>query len=158
MGHTNIVSRPTKDASELSKAEMDAGVPVLEAKIKECRPEAVCIVGKGIWESCFRVRHGRAMRKGEFEYGWQGEGERMGVLREGDEDDGWGGSRVFVATTTSGLAAGMRPAEKEKVWRELGGWVEKRREERNGEGEGEVEVETLDSDTKNGGSGVIPEV
>ena len=153
MGHTNIVARATKDASELSRAEMDAGVPVLEAKIATFRPEAVCIVGKGIWESIWRVRYGRAIRKGEFVYGWQGERDRMGVVRGGE--DGWGGARVFVATTTSGLAAGMRLPEKEAVWRELGVWVEKRREERKG---GEVhEVEVEPPETKNRTSGAIVE-
>ena len=140
MGHTNIVTRPTKDASELSKAEMDAGVAVLEMKIAKYRPESVCIVGKGIWESIWRVRYGRGIRKDEFKYGWQDEGDRMGVISEGD--DIWEGARVFVATSTSGLAAGMRPPEKEAVWRLLGEWVEKRREER-GEG-GEVKLEAPD--------------
>lgn len=35
----------------LSKAETDAGVPVLEAKVAAQRPEAVSLVGKSIWET-----------------------------------------------------------------------------------------------------------
>lgn len=108
----------------LSKAEMNAGVPVLEAKIAAQRPEAVCLVGKSIWETVWRVRHGRAIKKEEFRYGWQDEGENMGRV------DGWDGARVFVATTTSGLAATMSIAEKQAVWDELGKWVVKRRGER----------------------------
>lgn len=119
----------------------------MEKKIRAWRPEAVCIVGKGIWESVWRVRCGRGMRKGEFRYGWQGGG--------GEGEGGWEGARVFVATSTSGLAAGMRMGEKEAVWRELGGWVERRREERNGKGGGEVEIEL--SDMRDGGSGILPE-
>jgi len=107
----------------LSKAEMDAGVPVLEAKIANKKPEVVCLVGKSIWEAVWRVRRGRGIKKEEFKYGWQGEGENMGVC------EGWGGARVFVATTTSGLAAGMSIEEKKAVWEELGSWVVKRREE-----------------------------
>lgn len=42
----------------------------------------------------------------------------------------WPGARVFVATTTSGLAATMSLAEKQAVWNELGRWVVQRREER----------------------------
>ncbi|KAL4778326.1 uracil-DNA glycosylase-like protein [Aspergillus varians] len=122
VGNTNIVERPTRDASMLSKAEMDAGVPVLEAKVAAKRPEAVCLVGKSIWESVWRARKGRAIRKEEFRYGWQDEGENMG------KDEGWGGAPVFVATTTSGLAAGMSLPEKQAVWNELGGWVVSRRE------------------------------
>lgn len=116
---------------------MDAGVDVLEDKIRKWKPEAVAIVGKGIWESVWRVKHGRAIKKEEFRYGWQE--ERWGV------EDGWEGARVFVTTTTSGLAAGMSLYEKEEVWRGLGEWVERRRAERKGESEASsaVNEETL---------------
>lgn len=110
---------------------MDEGVAVLEEKVRRWRPESVCVVGKSIWESVWRVRHGRKIGKREFTYGWQGVGENMGVVRGGEgKGEGWDGARVFVATTTSGLAAGMRLEEKERIWRELGVWVEKRRLER----------------------------
>ena len=128
LGLTNIVSRPTKDASELSKAEMDEGVAVLEQKTRTIRPEAVAIVGKSIWESIWRVRHSKKISKNEFKYGWQDESENMGVISDGE--DHWAGAKVFVATTTSGLAAGMRPHEKEEIWKVLGEWVERRRRER----------------------------
>ncbi|KAL8795840.1 MAG: hypothetical protein Q9195_001720 [Heterodermia aff. obscurata] len=128
LGLTNIVERPTKDGGELSKEEMDAGVAGLEMKIARDRPEAVAIVGKSVWESVWRVRHGKAITKAQFRYGWQDDAEKMGVVSEGDE--AWEGARVFVATTTSGLAAGMRPHEKEEVWRGLGEWVASRRAER----------------------------
>ncbi|KAH8679946.1 uracil-DNA glycosylase-like protein, partial [Tricladium varicosporioides] len=61
-GNTNIVPRPTKNGSELSKAEMDANVAVLDEKMRRWKPEAVCIVGKSIWESIYRVRKGRGMK------------------------------------------------------------------------------------------------
>lgn len=145
LGLTNIVARPSRNGAELSKSEMDAGVAGLEEKVRRWRPEVVCIVGKSIWEAVWRVRRGRGMRKGEFGYGWQGEPERMGCGGGGDVEDGvvddeggWKGARVFVATSTSGLAATLKPKEKEAIWRELGEWAVKRREER--EGEAEVEV------------------
>jgi G:T/U-mismatch repair DNA glycosylase len=125
LGNTNIVSRPTKNGSELSKAEMDASVQTLEDKVRAFRPEAVCLVGKSIWESIWRARHGRSIRKEEFRYGWQDDREKMGV------DADWRGAKVFVATSTSGLAASLLPAEKERIWRELGIWVEQRRSERS---------------------------
>lgn len=143
LGLTNIVARPSRNGAELSKAEMDAGVHVLEEKVRRWRPEVTCVVGKSIWESIWRVRHGRGIRKEEFRYGWQEAGENMGKVgvagqrpeerEEGvDYGDGgsWEGSRVFVACSTSGLAATLRPPEKEAIWRELGVWVERRREER----------------------------
>lgn len=124
MGNTNIVARPSRDAAELSKAESAAGTPILEEKIRKYRPEAVCIVGKGIWESIWRWRYGRGIRKDEFRYGWQDERERMGKV------DDWEGAKVFVATATSGLAANLKPSEKEAIWRPFGEWVKKRRRER----------------------------
>jgi TDG/mug DNA glycosylase family protein len=126
VGNTNLVERPTRDASMLSRAEMDAGVLVLEAKVKAQRPEVVCLVGKSIWEAVWRVRHGRAISKQEFQYGWQDQSENIGRMSGSD----WCGARVFVATTTSGLAAGMTRAEKEAVWAELGAWVVQRRTEK----------------------------
>lgn len=129
MGNTNIVARPSRDAAELSKAEMAAGTPVLEDKVRRCRPEAVCIVGKGIWEAIWRWRYGREIKKDEFRYGWQEEKERMGG------EEGWQGSRVFVASSTSGLSASLRPAEKEEIWRPFGEWVKTRRGQRVSEGD-----------------------
>jgi thymine-DNA glycosylase len=149
LGLTNIVARPSRNGAELSKAEMDAGVSLLEQKARRWRPEVVCIVGKSIWESVWRVRHGKAIRPGEFKYGWQDEDENMGVvgeegqpreeMEEGvDYGDGgsWPGARVFVATSTSGLAATLKPAEKEAIWKHLGTWVVKRRAERNLQSQG----------------------
>ncbi|AEO53332.1 hypothetical protein MYCTH_2019108, partial [Thermothelomyces thermophilus ATCC 42464] len=146
LGLTNIVARPSRNGAELSRAEMDAGVAVLEAKIRRWRPEAVCLVGKSIWESVWRVRHGRPIRPAEFRYGWQDERENMGQEEEEEEeeeekeegvvyDPDWKGARVFVATSTSGLAATLKPKEKEEIWKELGDWVVKRRAERAAAGD-----------------------
>lgn len=121
IGNTNIVERPTRDAQMLSKQEMHDGVPILEAKIRENRPEAVCLVGKGIWEAVFRVKQGRPIRKEEFKYGWQD----PWVI---GEDSSWGGARLFVATTTSGLSTSHTRAQKQEIWAELGQWVQERRE------------------------------
>jgi mismatch-specific thymine-DNA glycosylase len=135
MGNTNIVERPSKDAAELSKAEMAAGTANLDSKFLEYKPEAVCIVGKGIWEAIWRYRYGKNMAKGDFQYGWQDEKHNMGKSMEGEEEldiDGqvWKGSKVFVTTSTSGLAASLKPAEKEAIWKPFGEWVQKRREDK----------------------------
>jgi thymine-DNA glycosylase len=127
---------------------MDESVWELEEKVRKWRPESVCIVGKSIWESIWRARHGRGIKKEEFKYGWQDGGENMGrtegngyiKVESQNEDDmpgatvdgaDWKGAKVFVATSTSGLAASLLPAEKERIWRELGVWVEQRRLERS---------------------------
>jgi len=187
LGNTNIVSRPSRNGAELSKAEMDAGVAVLEEKARRWRPEVVCIVGKSIWESIFRVWKGRNLAKGEFEYGWQAkrmgavpaaqdsaagrvgldirellvktqvlpnrnseeaedgsdanerlEGEREREREEKVDDGPWEGSRVFVATSTSGLAASLRHEEKERIWKVLGDWCVQRRKERADDKAGEI--------------------
>lgn len=138
LGLTNIVGRPSRSGAELSRAEMDAGVGALEAKVRRWRPEVVCVVGKSIWESVWRVRHGGRAVGAAFRYGWQEEGENMGVGDVGEDEmqegvvyrPDWRGARVFVATSTSGLAATPGPEEKERIWRELGVWVEQRRAER----------------------------
>lgn len=141
LGLTNIVSRPSRNGAELSKAEMDAGVAILEAKARRWRPESMCVVGKSIWESLWRVRHGKAIKASEFRYGWQDESENIGVIgKEGPRPDAieegvdytkeWKGARVFVATSTSGLAATMSLQEKQQIWRQLGAWVEERRQAR----------------------------
>ncbi|QSZ29650.1 hypothetical protein DSL72_004166 [Monilinia vaccinii-corymbosi] len=129
LGNTNIVERPTRNGSELSKREMDDGVSKLEEKIQMYRPETVALVGKGIWESVWRVRKGRDIPKDQFKYGWQAEEENLGIVKGGK--DTWGGARVFVASSTSGLAASLSPVEKEKIWRELGSWIEQKRKERD---------------------------
>jgi G:T/U-mismatch repair DNA glycosylase len=137
LGNTNIVARPTRNGAELSKQEMDDSVAVLEEKMRTFRPEAVCIVGKSIWESIWRVRHGRAIKKEEFRYGWQDESEAIGKsdgLKEEGEEGSWKGAKVFVTTTTSGLATNPSQAEKERIWRELGVWAEERRREKAAEG------------------------
>ena len=142
LGNTNIVSRPTKNAAELSNSEMDEGVAILEEKIRKYRPESVAIVGKSIWESIWRVRHGRKCGKDDFRYGWQDGAERMGIV-EAEDGEGWPGARVFVATTTSRLAVGMTRLEKEEVWRGLGEWVKQRRIEKGIPDEGGVKLEVV---------------
>jgi TDG/mug DNA glycosylase family protein len=133
LGLTNIVGRPSRNGAELSKQEMDEGVAALEEKARRWRPECMCIVGKSIWESIWRVRHGSKVGNA-FKYGWQDDSENMGVI-PGE----WAGARVFVASSTSGLAATLSPAEKQSIWNELGAWVKVRRAER--EKESEVKAE-----------------
>lgn len=133
LGNTNIVARPTRNGAELSKKEMDDSVHILEEKIRTFKPEVACIVGKSIWESIWRVRHGKSIKKEQFKYGWQDETENMGLLgalKSEEDGDSWKGAKVFVTTSTSGLAATPSPAEKQIIWRELGVWVEQKRTER----------------------------
>lgn len=133
MGNTNIVERPTRDAAELSRQEMAAGTPILEAKIALYRPEAVCIVGKGIWEAIWRYRYGKNPTKEQFRYGWQDEKENMGRCDASSGTKEWRGARVFVTASTSGLSASLKPPEKAAIWLPFGQWVKQRRAERQGQ-------------------------
>ncbi|KAL9043584.1 MAG: hypothetical protein Q9214_003234, partial [Letrouitia sp. 1 TL-2023] len=66
LGNTNIVSRATRDGSELSKDEMVAGAGVLDEKMRKWKPEVMCLVGKSIFEAVWKWKHGRGIRKEEF--------------------------------------------------------------------------------------------
>lgn len=131
-GHTNIVSRPTRDQGGLKNAEMVAGTADLEIKFRKWKPETLCIAGKGIWEAIWKYKHGSTLSKEDFKWGWQDESENMGCS-SGPEFDNkgrpWNGARVFVTTSPSGQAATVPLAEKVRIWSELGDWVRKRREE-----------------------------
>ncbi|EXJ90060.1 TDG/mug DNA glycosylase [Capronia epimyces CBS 606.96] len=130
IGNTNICARPTRSGDGLSKAELEEGALILDQKIAQCQPEAVAIVGKGIWEAIWMVKKGQKKFKDpDFHWGWQDEEMQLG--RRVDESGRviWAGAKTFVATSTSGLAATLTPAEKLAIWKPLGDWVTRRREE-----------------------------
>lgn len=119
VGFTNVVTRPTRDASMLTKKEMEDGVVPMEEKIRSCKPGCVVLVGKSVWETVARVwkREGRWKSDETFKYGW------LDAWIGGDEE--WEGARVFAATSTSGLAAAVPWEEKVRSWKELGDWYQK---------------------------------
>lgn len=147
LGNTNIVGRATRDGAELSKEEMVAGARVLDDKVRRWRPKAVCLVGKSIWEAVWKWKYGRALKPKEFRYGFQdaqhnmGRSGGLGGGGGGWGSEGWGGARVFVASSTSGLAASLSLKEKEEIWAQLGAWVNGRREERERAKGGEKDSE-----------------
>jgi TDG/mug DNA glycosylase family protein len=49
-GLTNIVSRPTKAADEITKQEYKEGRLLLKKKISVYQPKIVCYVGKGVYQ------------------------------------------------------------------------------------------------------------
>ena len=122
-GNTNLCERPTRSGDGLSKEEQDEGAAVVNDKIHKFRPRIVCIVGKGIWDVIYKVKTGRTQKKDEFRYGWQDESLWLGRNGDVDSEGGYKGAKTFVATSTSGLAASLKPAEKESIWKELGDYV-----------------------------------
>ncbi|ETN46442.1 uncharacterized protein HMPREF1541_00626 [Cyphellophora europaea CBS 101466] len=128
IGNTNICARPTRDGSGLRKEELAEGAGILEEKIREFKPQAVCIVGKQIWEALWLARTGKKLKKDLFKWGWQDEDNWLGRIVDDDEHVLWPGARTFVSTSTSGLSASMKPHEKLEVWLPLGEWFKERTE------------------------------
>jgi TDG/mug DNA glycosylase family protein len=55
-GFTNIVSRPTRRAEEITKEEYALGRVRLQALLREFRPQVACFVGKGVYEQYARQK------------------------------------------------------------------------------------------------------
>lgn len=51
IGFTNVCTRPTKGAAELTRKEMKEGTQLLLQKLRRYRPKIACFNGKGIYES-----------------------------------------------------------------------------------------------------------
>ena len=81
-GLTNIVSRPTKAASDITKEEYQAGRLELLEKLEKYQPEVACYVGKGVYQEF--------SKKKKVSWGFQSESVVPGVID-------------FVAPSSSGL-------------------------------------------------------
>ena len=81
-GLTNIVSRPTKSADEITPMEYQIGREELRKKILYYKPKMVCFVGKGVYQ--------QFSKKKDISWGMQNE-----PVVEGTID--------FVAPSSSGL-------------------------------------------------------
>lgn len=55
-GFTNIVSRPSRTAAEITKEEYAEGASELQVKLERYRPRTACYVGKGVYEQFSGVR------------------------------------------------------------------------------------------------------
>ena len=86
-------------------------------------------MGKQIWETIWRARTGKNQKKEQFKWGWQDGDAWLGRTVGDDGEVLWCGARTFVTTSTSGLAAGLKPPEKLEIWKPLGEWFTARREE-----------------------------
>ncbi|HWO95460.1 MAG TPA: G/U mismatch-specific DNA glycosylase [Bacillus sp. (in: firmicutes)] len=96
-GLTNIVSRPTKTAQEITKEEYREGREELKRKIAHYRPKIVCFVGKGVYQEY--------SQKKELPWGVQKEPVVPGTID-------------FVAPSSSGLVR-MKMDEILDIYREL---------------------------------------
>lgn len=129
IGNTNLCERATRSGDGLSRQEQADGAKIIEQKIVKYKPEAVCIVGKGIWDTIYKSKTGKTLPRQDFKYGWQD--ERLWLGRVVDEKGKVvsNGARTFVCTSTSGLAADTKPAEKLAIMSVLGEWIKQRRQQ-----------------------------
>ena len=96
-GLTNIVARPTREAAEISKEEYKIGAEKLKKKIIRYQPQAVCFVGKGVYQQYSKKR--------DIPWGEQPEPVIPGIAE-------------FVAPSSSGLVR-MKVEEIVEIYRGL---------------------------------------
>lgn len=96
-GITNVVSRTTAAADELSNDEIRAGGKQLVAKVNCYKPRVLAILGVG----AYRVAFDRATAK------------------VGPQDESIGDTSVWILPNPSGLNAHYQPADLAKVFRGL---------------------------------------
>jgi double-stranded uracil-DNA glycosylase len=96
IGVTNIASRPSREAAEISPAELRAGALELERTVREHRPGLVAIVGLTAYRTAFD--RPRAV---------------MGL-----QPDAIGGRPVWVLPNPSGLNAHYKPADFARLYAE----------------------------------------
>lgn len=96
-GMTNVVSRASISASELSKEEYREGGKILVEKIKKYKPEWVAFVGIQAYREAFDKPKAKV----------------------GKQPDLIEGSRVWVLPSPSGLNAHYKPADFARVFSEL---------------------------------------
>jgi TDG/mug DNA glycosylase family protein len=96
VGITNIASRPTRDAAQLSREELRAGAAELEALVAGVQPRLVAILGL----TAYRTAFGRAKAT-------------MGL-----QEDTIGGRPVWLLPNPSGLNAHYKPADFARLYAE----------------------------------------
>jgi TDG/mug DNA glycosylase family protein len=96
VGVTNIASRPTRAAAEVTAQELRAGAAALERTVRACQPRLVAVVGV----TAYRTAFGRPKA-------------RMGL-----QPDDIGGRPVWVLPNPSGLNAHHKPADFARLYAE----------------------------------------
>jgi TDG/mug DNA glycosylase family protein len=102
IGVTNIATRPTRAATDLTLDELRAGAAELEATVRRLRPRLVCVVGLGAYRLAFE--RPRAV---------------MGLQAEAI-----GGRPVWVLPNPSGLNAHYKPADFARVYAQARAYAE----------------------------------
>ncbi|GAA6037692.1 hypothetical protein JCM8097_002289 [Rhodosporidiobolus ruineniae] len=146
LGITNLVARPTKEASELTKEELDKGVPVMLRKVARYKPKVVFFVGMKVADTvlAYFVRlsappppaapdppkplksKGRAKKPpaSKAAIGWL-----PFALQHAPEEEGMEGEKTYFycLPSTSGRVAAYPLPVKLKLWAAFGDEVAKLR-------------------------------
>jgi len=96
-GITNVVSRATASADELSQEELVAGGRTLAAKVRRARPRILAVLGIGAYRSAF--------------------GRPRAAL--GPQEETMGETRIWILPNPSGLNAHYQVADLARLFREL---------------------------------------
>ena len=99
---TSSPPRTTREANELSRAELAAGAEQLRAKLLDYAPRFVCFNGMGIFEAFARVKK----------------------VRPGLQTESLGHTRLFVVPSSSGRTAAYPRPKKLEYYRELRDLIE----------------------------------
>jgi TDG/mug DNA glycosylase family protein len=97
LGLTNIASRPSTAAAELTAEELAAGARVLRRKVRKFAPRFLAITGIGAYRTAF------ARPRATF----------------GLQDETIGATKIWVLPNPSGLNASYRPADLARLYSEL---------------------------------------
>ncbi|KAK6368576.1 uracil DNA N-glycosylase Thp1 [Lithohypha guttulata] len=139
LGHTNVVAHiASRAASDLTKEDWMVGARDLDEKIRKFKPEAVCLVGEGIFTQWFRYKEGRphnVKKDGPVKFGIQDEKYWIG-RKEGE----YKGSTTWVVTTTSGASTKHSTQERVAIWKPLGDWFAPKRDQWIKERKGQEET------------------
>ena len=107
LGITNVCARPSRSASELSRAEMAAGARALARRVRRLEPGAVVLVGLTIYRQIYA---------------------RQATPGAGAKPQTFGGAPIFVVPNPSGLNASFPGFRSKLVWFEaLRQWLDERR-------------------------------
>ncbi len=99
---TNIASRPTRDAGQLTREELRAGAAELEQTVRETQPRLVAVLGLVAYRAAF-ARPRAAM---------------------GLQEEQIGGRPVWVLPNPSGLKAHYNPADFARLYAEARRYAE----------------------------------
>lgn len=142
LGHTNIVPDvATASESGLTAKDFLDGAAVLDNKIRTLKPEAVMLLGRGIWYRWMQYKTGKRWdpkKEGPLDMGLQDEKFWIGREVVGGKVV-YPGARTFVLESPSGQAA-ISSEQRIKNWKVVGDWYAPKREKWVKErGEGNVE-------------------